>query len=194
MKSIPWLAFALLLHAGGAHAADRNDEFAVKGAGLLTCSMYVAERQRRSNIYYMVGGWIEGFISAHNKYAPDTYDVTSFEGLELLLAVIDNHCRANPQDRLYPVVNAIVAKLAEDRVRDRSDGVELADGERKAVLYRETIRRIQTLLQGLGLYKDAIDGSYSDATRAAMIAFQTDIGFEPTGFPDQATLWRLFRR
>jgi hypothetical protein len=71
VKWIAWLAFGILLHAGSAQAADRNGEFAVKGAGLLTCTIYVAERERRSNVYYMIGGWLEGFISAHNKYAPE---------------------------------------------------------------------------------------------------------------------------
>ncbi|MCB1870037.1 MAG: peptidoglycan-binding protein, partial [Gammaproteobacteria bacterium] len=90
-----------------------------------------------------------------------------------------------------PVVNTIVAKLNEDRIRSKSPGIELAEGERKTVLYRETIQRIQEKLKQLGLFHAEIDGMFNDATRSAVIAFQTDIGFETTGFPDQATLWRL---
>ncbi|MCP5407461.1 MAG: peptidoglycan-binding protein [Chromatiaceae bacterium] len=194
MKQLRWLLSGLLLQISTAQAADANGEFVVKGAGLLPCNVYTAEREKRSNIYYLIGGWLEGFLSAHNKYAADTYDVVSFEGLELLLAIIDNHCRANPQDRLFPVVNTIVAKLNEDRIRSKSAGIELAEGERKTVLYRETIQRIQEKLKQLGLFHAEIDGMFNDATRSAVIAFQTDIGFETTGFPDQATLWRLFRR
>jgi len=49
-------------------------------------------------------------------------------------------------------------------------------------------------LTRLGLYKDQIDGRFTDATKSALIAFQSDNNFEMTGFPDQTTLWRLLRK
>ena len=39
----------------------------------------------------------------------------------------------------------------------------------------------------------AVDGRFTDATRSALIAFQSGLDFETTGFPDQTTLWRLLR-
>ena len=188
-----WFFSGLLLHAATAIAADANGEFALKGAGFLTCKAYAEERARRSDVYYMIGGWLDGFISAHNKYAHDTYDVTSFESAELLLRVIDGHCKANPDDRLYSVINSLVTQLGHERLQEKSVRVEIVEGRRKAVLYRETIGRIQTKLTQLGLYKAPVDSAYTDATRSALMAFQSDIGFEMTGFPDQATLWHLLR-
>lgn len=194
MTFLRFVLCGLLYYAAVASAADDAGKFAMKGAGFLPCKIYVDEREKRSNVYYLIGGWVEGFLSAHNKYADDTYDVTSFESLELLLSVIQNHCESNPDDRLYLVISSIIAKLNADRLRKESAKVEIKDGERKAVLYRETIRRIQARLTGLGLYKGDVNGLYTDATRSALIAFQSDIDFKTTGFPDQATLWRLLRK
>lgn len=71
--------------------------------------------------------------------------------------------------------------------------MRISDGTRMAILYVATVRSIQRALAERKLYRGEIDGIYTDATRAAVIAFQTDIKFAPTGFPDQATLWRLLR-
>ena len=184
----------LLFHTAAVFAADDAGSFAMKGAGFLPCEIYVKEREKRSNIYYMISGWLEGFITAHNKYADDTYDIASFESLELLLRVMQNHCESNPRDRLYSVINSIIIKLNPDRLRHNLAKVEIKEGERRTVLYRETIRRIQTKLTQLGLYKDEVNGKFTDATRSALMAFQSDIDFEKTGFPDQTTLWRLLRK
>lgn len=189
-----WIVYTLLLHSAVTIAADAKGDFALKGAGFLPCRIYVDEREKRSNIYYMISGWLEGYVSAHNKYTADTFDLTSFESLELLLRVMDNHCKSNPDDRLYSVINSIIIKLNPDRLQQASPRVEITEGDRKTVLYRETIRRMQAELTLLGLYKAEVDGRYTDATRSALIAFQSDLGFETTGFPDQTTLWRLLRK
>lgn len=186
-------ASCLLLVMSAASAADSDGQFALKGAGFLPCQVFVQEREKRTNIYYMIGGWVEGYLSAHNRYAGDTYDVASFETLELLLSVLQNHCQSHPNDRLYTVVNSIVQQLHPDRIVAESPRVEITEGELTARLYRKTIRRMQEKLAARGLYKDPVDGIYTEATRSAIMAFQSDLEFETTGFPDQATLWRLFR-
>lgn len=186
--------FALMLYAAGAAGADDSGKFAMKGAGFLPCEVFVTEREKRSNVYYLIGGWIEGYITAYNKHVADTYDVTPFESLELLLLVMQNHCEANPRDRLYSVLNALLIKLSPDRLQQDSDRIKITEGKRTAVLYSDTIRRMQEELTRRGLYKGAVDGRFTDETRSALIAFQSDIGFEATGFPDQTTLWRLLRK
>ena len=184
----------VVLHTTTALAADKAGNFALKGAGFLRCQVFVIEREKKSNVYYLIAGWVEGFISAHNKHVEDTYDILSFESLELLLNVIDGHCRPNPNDRLYSVLNSMIIQMTPDRLRQDSPRIEIGEGERKTILYRETIRRIQTRLAGLGLYKGGIDGVFTEDTQSALIAFQSDIGLETTGFPDQTTLWRLLRQ
>ena len=176
------------------HAEDANGRFAVKGAGTLPCKVLTAEREKKSNGYFLIGGWVEGYLSAHNRYVDDTFDITSFESTELLLAVIGDHCAKHPEDRLYPVVNAMIAKLAEERLRTTSERIQVSDGTRTTMLYQATIRRIQEALAAKQLYQGDADGTFSDATKTALAAFQKGINFEATGFPDQATLWRLLRK
>ena len=60
-------------------------------------------------------------------------------------------------------------------------------------MYRETIRRLQVRLTETGFFNGRQDGRFTEATKTALGAYQAEIGFESTGFPDQATLWRLFR-
>jgi hypothetical protein len=184
----------LLLQTTAAVAANSDNEFAVKGAGLLPCGIYTKAREDRSNLYYMIGGWIEGYLSAHNRYADDTYDIMSFESLKLLLNVVDNHCQANPTHRLHAVMNAVIAELQPDRLREASARVKISEDGREVALHRETIARMQSRLSELGLYKAKADGRFTEETKSALIAFQSDIDFEKTGFPDQATLWRLLRK
>jgi hypothetical protein len=186
--------FGLVLYAAGASAADDGGKFAMKGAGFLPCQVFISERAKKTDTYYLIAGWIEGYITAYNKHVADTYDITSFESLELLLSVMQNHCETNPKDRLYSVLNSMLIKLNPDRLLKESGRARIAEGKRKTVLYSETIRRIQTELTRRGLYKGAIDGRFTDETRSGLIAFQSDIKFETTGFPDQTTLWRLLRK
>ena len=194
MKLVQLVLCGLVFHASTAFAADRDGRFAMKGAGFVPCKTYVNEREKRSDIYYMIGGWLDGFIAGHNKYNDDTYDITSFESSELLLNLIQNHCKSNPSDRLHSVVTSLIVQLNPVRLRRESSRVEIKEGKRKTVLYRVTIRRIQTELTRLGLYKGKVNGRFSDATRSAIIAFQSDLDFDKTGFPDQTTLWRLLRK
>lgn len=187
------LLMGSLLAPASVTGADDANRFALKGAGFLPCQVFVNEREKQSNVYYMIGGWVEGYVSAYNKLTADNYDVMSFEALELLLEVMDNHCRSNANDPLHAVLSAMLDQMESDRIRQESSRVEIAEGERRTQLYRETIRRMQSALTRLGLYKGEVDGRFTDQTRSALLAFQSDLGFETTGFPDQATLWRLLR-
>ena len=194
MRLFLWALCGVILQTSVALAADGNARFAMKGAGFLPCQVFSTARAEKSNLYYMIGGWVEGYISAHNRYAKDTYDILSFESLELMLNAVENHCQSNPKDRLHGVVNALLIGLTPDRLRQDSPRIRIADGERKTELRRETIQRVQSKLHARGLYKGAIDGRFTEDTKTALIAFQSDLDFETTGFPDQTTLWRLFRQ
>ena len=194
MNRMRSVLFGLVFSAAGASAADDAGKFAMKGAGFLPCQVFVTERAKRSSAYHLIGGWVEGYITAYNKHVADTYDITSFESLELLLSVMQNHCETNPRDRLYSVLNSLLTKLKPDRLSKESDRIKITEGKRTTVLYTETVRRIQAELKQRGLYRGATDGRFTDETRSALIAFQSDLKLETTGFPDQTTLWRLLRK
>ena len=141
----------------------------------------------------MTAGWIDGYITGTNQYAPQTYDQLSFETTELLTAILDKHCKNNPTDRVFAVLKNLFAKLHQDRLQALSNRVDVVVGERKASLYVEVLKRIQKKLLSAGFYTGKIDGDYGQSTIDAMKRYQRSIDFNPTGFPDQMTLWRLFR-
>jgi hypothetical protein len=117
----------------------------------------------------------------------------SFESTELLMAILDSHCQTNPSDPVFGVLVNLFKKLWPDRIIDKSNKTTIATGEREARHYVETISRVQIRLQAAGFYAGMLNGEYTPQTMEAMKNFQTSIGFDPTGFPDQLTLWRLMR-
>ena len=187
------LLLIVLLHVPAALAADDQNRFSIRGVGLLTCEIYENEREARSATYQIFGGWIDGYITGVNQYAPDTFDVLSFESSELIAELLSTHCKTHPQDLVFAVLNSMFIKLQDDRIQEVSPHIEVTIDSRSVRLYEEVLRRIQTRLQEAGHYTGEITGTFGESEQAALAAFQKSIGLEPTGFPDQVTLWKLMR-
>jgi hypothetical protein len=188
-----FFAAALLLFAADARPADKDGQYAIRGAGLISCAIYNQERAARSNVYLVTAAWVDGYITGINQYAPQTYDVLSFEGTELLMSILTEHCKSNPTDPVFGVLASLFRKLWPDRVTGKSEKTTIVMAERDARHYVELIKRAQKKLRAKRFYSGAISGNYSPQTVEAMKRYQKSIGFDPTGFPDQLTLWRLMR-
>jgi len=64
---------------------------------------------------------------------------------------------------------------------------------KETYLYAVTIARLQVELVKAGLLKfNESKGEFDDRTSKALEIFQKSKKLQPTGFPDQATLWLLF--
>src|SRR5262249_43194305 len=122
-----------------------------------------------------------------------TYDTLSFESTDLVANLLAGHCKAHPGDAVIAVLNALLTRFRDDRLRERSDRVKGKVGDQEFTLYTEVLKRVQNRLSALALYKDGPEPEYGERTRAAVTAFQQKNGLQPTGVPDQATLWRLLR-
>ena len=194
MTKILRLAAICSLLAQSAHAADSAGKFSIRGAGLLSCKAYLEERAARSDLYFLIGGWLDGYITARNQFQPSTYDVTTFESSELLLLIMENHCKGHPQDGLFAVVNSLLGKIHAERLQQGAPFVNIRVGTRRTSLYEPTVARIQKALEAKGLLSDPATGEFDEPTRKALAAFQSSIGYESSGFPDQATLWKLLSR
>ena len=188
------LLLAVLLGAPlAAGAADSEGRFAVKGAGATTCADYAAAFDERGDRLYAYGGWLEGYLTAANQTLEDTFDLTSWETPQTLAVLLVNHCRRNPEVSFLDATRLMFQALHDARIKSSSELVVVRDGERGMRMYRETLQRVQTRLAENGLYKGAVDGTYNEATRAAMRTFQQQSGLEENGMPDQATLMQLLR-
>jgi len=174
-------------------AADKYGQFGVRGAGLISCAVYANERKVRADVYRMTAAWIDGYITATNENRTNTYDILSFETTELLTEVINKHCLNNPNDIVFTVIKSLLIKLQNDRVQLNSKKTNITIGQRQTFLYESTIKRIQQRLKALGFYKGKINAAFGQLMIESFKGYQQSIGFNPTGFPDQATLWRLLR-
>ena len=178
--------------AASAFAADGNGRFAPKGAGLILCESFVAEHAKGSDAYLLFRGWIDGYVTAVNRYETETFDILALQTPATVAAAIDNHCSKNPQDPVLDVMLAIVDQLRVRRIRAESRLVRIENRSGDHVLlYEESIRAIRTALAELGYPLDPDDGVYDDRAESALRGFQATRGLEATGLPDQATLWEL---
>ena len=188
------LGLLLYCCVSSAHATDANQAYALRGVGMLLCESYLQAMEKKSSTWYMIGGWLDGYVTATNKHAPDTYDALSFESTDLVASVLASHCKGHPKDPIAAVLNAMLAKFQDDRVRTRSPRVKGQVGDQEFVMYAEVLQRVQDRLSALGLYQGEREPQFGEKTREALTAFQRNNDLQPTGLPDQFTLWRLLRQ
>lgn len=175
-----------------AAAMDAQGQFGIRGAGLVSCAVYNHERKLRSKAYDVIAGWMDGYLTGVNQYAAHTFDAAPFESTELYAALVSEYCRKHPDVPVFTVLNSLVRHTWKDRLHSASSKGVIRVGKQTTHLYKALVWRIQRRLAKLGFYRQLITGTYGPAVVKAMKAYQKSIRFEPTGFPDQATLWRLF--
>ncbi len=176
----------------GAHAADADGNFAAKGVGQATCAHFVEQVDNKSQLLAMYGGWLDGYLTAVNQAAPETYDVAPWQSTQLLARLIETHCRRNPEHNFFVVTNALVGQeLMPRRLIKSSPREEVKVGDVTEIHYQDTLRKAQEALKARGHYSGGVDGKFGPRTQKAFEAFQKEAGLQVTGIPDQLTLLRL---
>ncbi len=187
------LACALLALTTAARAADEHDRFAVKDVGLSTCAQFVAAREAKSPEYFRFGGWLNGYLTAVNRYQPQTFDMAPWQSPGMLTAWLAQLCRKDPETPFVRAVTALANKLGADRLQTHSEMLTLTNGTQFTGIYEAVLRRVQQRLTALGYKGIEADGRFEPPTRAALEAFQRDKALDPTGLPDPATLAKLLQ-
>lgn len=183
----------ILCPAVGALAGDAKGQFALEGIGVLGCPQFIEARAARTDVYARAYGWVEGYVSAANRYEPDTFDLTPWQNAEVLMVIIENHCRRQPADRMHQVVQQLVTTLKRDRLAAGSPAMVLSAGQRGVTVYEDVLKRAQEALASRGLYSGKADGRFGPNTQTAIAEFQRTAPLEVTGLPDSATLWMLLK-
>ncbi len=187
------LVVSLLATCPLAQGADANGQFAIKGAGLLSCKDFVQARKDRTPQYLQFGGWMEGYLSATNRYEGDTFDLVPWQSSAVLATWLTSFCERNPEVQFVRAVAALANTLGPTRLTTRSEALGFEGGETTGYIYADTLRRAQQRLVDLGLLKGTVSGSLDEGTRAALRRFQGASALDPTGLPDQATLAKLLQ-
>lgn len=180
------------VQAQAAPDTGSSDSFAVEGAGRLDCAVFIRARTDKSSPdYQRLIGFVEGYLSAANRYEPNTFDLTPWHNAAALDIILGSHCSQHTEDTLVSVVQRIVTGLRPVRVAQFSPMVEVGDDRHRTFVYETILRRAQSELKLRGLYRGATDGTFTTELRDAFIAFQTNQSLTLTGVPDPATLWTL---
>jgi hypothetical protein len=124
-----------LLISGGLSntlAIDSNGRYFALGVGSRSCADYVKYSEKKlenlTDEQYEIADkiiehWVAGFMTAHNFYVTDTYDVVGTITIDQLQERIEKYCRANPNRRVAESIVLIAGELHKNRVRiDPSKG------------------------------------------------------------------------
>lgn len=187
------LILAIGLTAGTAMAADEEGRYRPKGFGLASCEQFVGLVEEQSTSLRQFVGWVEGYMTAYNQMAEDTFDVAAWEKPNILARYLYNYCRQNPSGYLGQGMNAVIEVLKPGRISAREQLVEAQSGDQSVWLYPSVLNRVQEALKAEGMYDGEIDGTFNEDLQFALAEFQQAQGMSVSGLPDQNTLHFLLR-
>jgi hypothetical protein len=120
--------------AGSIYAVDLNNRYYAYGVGQRTCDDYIRfreeklealdrqhERYTKDDLYEIVDKviehWMAGFLTAHDLYVADTYDIAANKPIDDLQNQLEQICRTNPKQRFVEAMVALVQQLNPQRVK-----------------------------------------------------------------------------
>jgi hypothetical protein len=196
-RTRPLLAVACLVAIGPAPvaAAGPGGAFAIDGVGNRSCERFVAALDAGGREATAFASWTNGFLSASNAAMADTYDLTPWQTIEVVLAKMRVFCSANPEVEYVGGLTLLVQTLLADRQTSPSEIVSIRLGDQAVFLYADVLRRVRAVLVAGGadlapLPAEAPIG-FDTAFSAALAAHQEAAGLPVTGLPDQQTLISL---
>jgi hypothetical protein len=124
-----------LLISGGLSntlAMDNNGRYLALGVGSRSCADHVKYSEKKLENFTdeqyeiadkIIEHWVAGFMTAHNFYVTDTYDIVGTVTIDQIQERIEKYCRANPNKRVAESIVLIVEELHKNRIRiDPSKG------------------------------------------------------------------------
>ena len=116
---------------------DTDSRYFAYGLGQKTCDDYLKFRERKlgtleqqhprftkEELYDIVNRiveqWIAGFLTAHNLYVSDTYNVAAKGSMDDIEARLEAACRANPKEYFAEAMVSVVQQLNPERVKTES--------------------------------------------------------------------------
>lgn len=123
----------ILAGVANTSAMDRTGRYFAYGVGQKRCEDYIKFREKRlealenherytkDQLYEIVDKivehWIAGFVTAHNYYVVDTYDVVGKVTMEDMKSRLEKICRANPKEHVVEAIIVLVQELNPQRVK-----------------------------------------------------------------------------
>ena len=196
MRTIPILAASIValagvLAGGPGLAADRNGEFFSRGLGIATCQKYLDDKAGNTELYLYYRSWLNGYLTAYNQMAEDTFDIAPNATVETLAAAMEKICRDDPKRPFWAAASALTRAVQSNRLTAKPEMLTVSAGEQSMNIDRATLRRVQEALKALGYKVGVVDGLYGRNTRQALESYQRASQLTVTGLPDDATRAKL---
>jgi hypothetical protein len=129
--------FILAAASSSLYAIDSNNRYFAYGLGQKSCEDYLKFRDRKLDaleqqhprfskdelydiVKRIVEQWIAGFLTAHNLYVSDTYNVAGISTMDDIEARLETACRANTKEHFAEAMISVVEQLNSQRVRAES--------------------------------------------------------------------------
>ena len=117
MKLIKVLVVGLLVMPTGSYGMDSNNRYVTRGIGGRSCEEYnqtwenLSSRSRFWN-------WVSGYVTAYNRWTPNTYDIMGKRDIDSLRGWLDNYCKENPHKSFDDAVGALMSELHPKRLKE----------------------------------------------------------------------------
>jgi len=182
----------LALSSVSAFASDPSGHFALHGVGAQTCAQYLDEvKKNDTSTNNLILSWMMGYMTARNRLAANTYDVTPAMPGEAIMQMTNNICQKSPDARVETAMDALFKGLAPARVTVDSPFLDLQSGDARFKVRRETFIAVQDALRKKKLYTGRTEDKMTPAIEAALKAYQKDQKLPENGLPDAPTVIRL---
>ena len=126
--------FLLVAASSRVYAIDSNNRYFAYGLGERSCEDYLKFRDRKldaleqqnprfskDELYDIVNRiieqWIAGFLTAHNLYVSDTYNVAAKSTMDDIEARLETACRANTKEHFAEAMISVIEQLNPQRVK-----------------------------------------------------------------------------
>lgn len=134
LSAVLILVSVILAASSRLYAIDSNSRYFAYGVGQRTCDDYIKVREKRldtleqqhprytkDELYEIVDKviehWIAGFLTAHNLYVSDTYDLVGKLTMDDLKLRIERSCRANTKQYFAEAMITLAQELHPQRVK-----------------------------------------------------------------------------
>lgn len=191
LSTFAGLGIAISLPVEPGLAANASGKFAIKDIGRTTCAEFSAVHKTSGPRYQQLIGFAEGYLTAANRYEPNTFDLAPWHTMGGIGVILDGYCRSNATTHFAAALEKMVVTMQPLRLADYSPSIDMVDGDHHVRVYQTILKRAQSVLQRRGLYAGVPDGNDAPELRKAIRAYQTTEKLEPTGLPDSVTLWKL---
>ena len=172
-----------------AMGADTEGKYALEGPGRISCAAFSELSTQDATQLQTLAGWTLGYISAHNRFVAETYDLTSWQNVQTLMALARQYCDANAESSFEIALLEVMKWAAASRLVSESQLVSIGTDDKTVVLYQSTIETARQKLTDKGYDTGSSDTELASALRA----YQLSEKLEATGLLDQSTLARLLR-